>query len=79
MDYCNKHGMKRKFSVARTPQQNGVFERNNMIVQEMAQTMLMNSKLTYIFWKQAVHTTIHIQNIAMLRNTTDKTPYELWK
>jgi hypothetical protein len=26
-----------------------------------------------------VHTTVHIQNRVMLRNNTDKTPYELWK
>jgi hypothetical protein len=45
----------------------------------MAQTMLMDSKLTDIFWTQAVHTTVHIQNRVMLRNNTDKTPYELWK
>jgi hypothetical protein len=41
--------------------------------------MLMDSKLTDIFWTQAVHTTIHIQNRVMLRNNTDKHPYELWK
>jgi hypothetical protein len=41
--------------------------------------MLMDSKLTYIYWTQAVHTTVHIQNRVMLRNNTDKTPYELWK
>jgi hypothetical protein len=79
MDYCNNHGIKRQFFVARTPQQNGVVERKNMTVQEMARTMLMDSKLTDIFWTQAVHTTIHIQNRVMLRNNTDKTPYELWK
>jgi hypothetical protein len=39
----------------------------------------MDSKLTDIFWTQAVHTTFHIQNRVMLRNNTDKTPYELWK
>jgi hypothetical protein len=50
-----------------------------MTVQEMARTMLMDSKLTDIFWTQAVHTTVHIQNRVMLRNNTDKTPYELWK
>jgi hypothetical protein len=33
-----------------TPQQNGVVERKNGTVQEMAQTMLMDSKLTDIFW-----------------------------
>jgi hypothetical protein len=26
-----------------------------------------------------VHTTVHIQNRVMLRNNTNKTPYELWK
>jgi hypothetical protein len=41
--------------------------------------MLMDSKLTDIFWTQVVHTTVHIQNRVMLRNNTDKTPYELWK
>jgi hypothetical protein len=63
----------------RAPQQNGVVERKNMIVQEMTQTMLMDSKLTDIFCTQAVNTTIHIQNRVILRNNTDKTPYELWK
>jgi transposase InsO family protein len=50
MDYCNNHGIKRKFSIARTPQQIEVVERKNMTVQEMDQTMLMDSKLTNIFW-----------------------------
>jgi transposase InsO family protein len=50
MDYCSSHGIKRQFSVARTPQQNGVVERKNRTVQKMARTMLMDSKLTDIFW-----------------------------
>jgi hypothetical protein len=79
MDYCNKHGIKRKFSVARKPQQNGVVERKIVTVQEMARTILMDYKLTYIFWTHVVHTTVHIQNRVMIRNNTDKTPYKLWK
>jgi hypothetical protein len=50
MDYCSSHGIKRQFSVSRTPQHNGVVERKNMIVQEMARKMLMDSKLRDIFW-----------------------------
>jgi transposase InsO family protein len=61
MDYCNSNGIKIQFSIARTPQQNGVVERKNRTVQEMAQTMLMDSKLTDIFWTHAMHTTVHIQ------------------
>jgi hypothetical protein len=41
--------------------------------------MVMDFKLIDIFWTQAVHTTVHIQNRVMLKNNTDKTHYELWK
>jgi transposase InsO family protein len=79
MDYYSSHGIKRQFSVAKTPQHNGVDERNNTTIQEMARTMLMDSKLTDIFLTQVVQTTVHIQNRVMLRNNTNKTPYKLWK
>jgi transposase InsO family protein len=32
MDYCSNHGIKIQFSVARTPQHNGVVERKNKTV-----------------------------------------------
>jgi transposase InsO family protein len=50
MDYYINHGIKRQLSIARTPQQNGVVKRKNRTTQEMARTMLMDSKLTNIFW-----------------------------
>jgi transposase InsO family protein len=74
MEYCSSHGIKRKFFVARTPQHNGVVDRKNITVHEMARTMLMDSKLIDIFWTHAMHTTIHIQNKVMLKNNTDKLP-----
>jgi hypothetical protein len=49
MDYYNRNGIKRKFFIDRTPQHNAVVQRKNMTRQEMAQTMLMDSKLTDIF------------------------------
>jgi hypothetical protein len=49
------------------------------ITQEMARRMLMDSKLTDIFWTHAIHATIHIQNRLILRNNNDKNPYKLWK
>ena len=49
-NYCEEHGIKRRFLVARTPQQNGVVERKNRIVEEMARTMLNDSKLSDVFW-----------------------------
>jgi hypothetical protein len=50
-----------------------------MIVHEMDRTILIDLKLIDIFWTQVVHTLVHIQNRVMLRNNTEKTPYELWK
>jgi hypothetical protein len=79
MDYCSRHGIQRNFAIARKPEHNGFVERKNMIVKEMARTMLMDSKLIDIFWTQEVHTIVHIQKRVMFENNTDKTPYELWK
>ncbi|GKF72400.1 retrovirus-related pol polyprotein from transposon TNT 1-94 [Tanacetum coccineum] len=38
-DFCKKKGVKKEFSVARTPQQNDVVERKNMTLIEAARTM----------------------------------------
>ena len=73
------YGTKEWVTCILIPQQNGVVERKNMTIQEMARTMIMDSKLTYFFWTQEVNTTVHIQNIVMLKNNSEKTPYELWK
>ena len=62
---------------ARTPQQNGVVERKNRAVVEMARTLLLESKLHTIFWIEAIFTAMHLLNRVLLRPNTDKTPYEL--
>nr|GEY24489.1 putative ribonuclease H-like domain-containing protein [Tanacetum cinerariifolium] len=41
---CGMKGIKREFSVARTPQQNGVAERKNMTLIEAARTMVLVTK-----------------------------------
>ena len=60
--YCDENGIKRQISAARTPQQNGVAERKNRIVQEMRRTMLKDSKLDENFWVQAIDTAVFIIN-----------------
>ena len=78
-NHCEEHGIKRLFSTARTPQQNGVVEQKNRIVEEMARTMLNDSKPIDIFWVQEVHTVVHILNRWLIRTKSDQTPYGLWK
>lgn len=77
--YCDENGIKRHFFVIETPQQNGVVERKNRTIMEMARTMPNEASLNDIFWPQVVHTTIHILNGGLLRNNVDKRPYQLWK
>jgi hypothetical protein len=76
--FCETHGIKRQFSAARTPQQNGIAERRNRTVQEAARTMLNEAKLSDGYWREVVSTTIYILNRGQLRINSNKTPYELW-
>ncbi|GKC39033.1 putative ribonuclease H-like domain-containing protein, partial [Tanacetum coccineum] len=61
-EFCAKKGIKREFSVARTPQQNGVAERKNRTLIEAARTMLANSLLPIPFWAEAVNTACYVLN-----------------
>ncbi|GKE51353.1 retrovirus-related pol polyprotein from transposon TNT 1-94, partial [Tanacetum coccineum] len=76
--FCEMKGIKRKFSVVRTPQQNGVAKRKNRTLIEAARTMLANSKLSTTFWAEAVNTSCYVQNRVLVIKPHNKTPYELF-
>ncbi|GJX99044.1 putative ribonuclease H-like domain-containing protein [Tanacetum coccineum] len=78
-EFCEKKGIKREFSVARTPQQNGVAERRNRTLIEAARTMLADSKLPTTFWAEAVNTACYVQNRVIIVKPHNKTPYELFR
>jgi transposase InsO family protein len=78
-ELCEKHGIKRHFSASRTPQQKGVVERKNKTIQEIARTMLNESKLRNTFWREAINTIVYILNREQIRVKNNETPYELWK
>ncbi|GKC72838.1 putative ribonuclease H-like domain-containing protein, partial [Tanacetum coccineum] len=56
-EFCREKGIKREYSVARTPQQIGVAERKNRTLIEAARTMLADSKLPTTFWAEANNST----------------------
>ncbi|GJS49195.1 putative ribonuclease H-like domain-containing protein [Tanacetum coccineum] len=76
--FCERKGIKREFSVARTPQQNGVAERKNRTLIEAARTMLADSKLPTTFWAEVVNTACYVQNKVLVIKPHNKTPYELF-
>ncbi|GJT45057.1 ribonuclease H-like domain-containing protein [Tanacetum coccineum] len=53
-EFYREKGIKREYSVARTPQQNGVAERKNMTLIEAARTMLADSKLPTTFLGKSI-------------------------
>lgn len=76
--YLDKNGTKTQFAAPYSPQQNGVAERKNRYLVEMARTMLLDAGMGKTYWGEAVHTAIYLQNRLPSR-TTGKTPYELWE
>nr|GEV65106.1 hypothetical protein [Tanacetum cinerariifolium] len=70
-------GIKREFSVPRTPQQNGIAERKNRTLIEAARIMVADSLLPIPFWAEAVNTVCYVQNRVLVTKPHNKTPYEL--
>ncbi|GKF52556.1 putative ribonuclease H-like domain-containing protein [Tanacetum coccineum] len=66
--FCEIKGILRQYSVARTPQQNGVTKRRNRTLIEAAGTMLADSNLLTTFWAEVVNTTCSVQNRVLVAN-----------
>ncbi|GKE14128.1 ribonuclease H-like domain-containing protein, partial [Tanacetum coccineum] len=75
--FCGMKWIKREFSVAKTPQQNGVAERKNMTLIEAARSMLTDSFLPTTFWAKVVNIACYVQNRVLVTKPHNKTPYEL--
>ena len=77
-EFCDKHGIKREYTIPGTPQHNGVVERQNRSVQQMSRSMMNERNISQTYRVEAIHIVVHILNKAHLRLNSDKTPYELW-
>lgn len=77
INYLKSQGTKIQYTAPYSPQQNGVAERKNRYLIEMARCMLLDAKLKRKFWAEAVNTANFLQNRLPTR-TREKTPYEIW-
>nr|GEZ58016.1 ribonuclease H-like domain-containing protein [Tanacetum cinerariifolium] len=75
--FCGMKGIKREFSVPRTPQQNEIAKRKNRTLIEAARTMLADSLLPIPFWAEAVNIACYVQNRVLVTKPQNKTLYEL--
>jgi IS30 family transposase len=76
-DFLDEEGIKHDFFTPYTPQQNGVVEKKNRTLIEIARTMLDEYKTSDQFWVEVVNTTWHATNCLYLHKLMKKTYYEL--
>jgi transposase InsO family protein len=76
-EFCLEHKIDQQFSASRVPQQNGVVERKNRTLVEMARTMLDEHRTLRRFWADAISTACYISNRIFLRSIFLLTPFEL--
>jgi hypothetical protein len=75
--FLEEEGIKNEFSSPYTPQQNGVVERKNRTLSDMARTMLDEYKTPDRFWAEAINTACYSINWLYLHRILKKTSYEL--
>jgi hypothetical protein len=75
--FLEDEGIKHEFSFPYTPQQNGVVERKNRTLLDMARTMLDEYKTSDRFWAEAINTACYAINRLYLHRILKKTSYEL--
>jgi hypothetical protein len=75
--FCHDFVLEHQFSSLYTPPQNGVVERKNRTLCEMARTMLDEHRTPRRFWAEAVNTACYVSNMIYLRVHEKKTCYEL--
>uniref|UniRef100_A0ACD5YFN0 Uncharacterized protein n=1 Tax=Avena sativa TaxID=4498 RepID=A0ACD5YFN0_AVESA len=77
-EYCEDRGIKHYTTAPYSPQQNGVVERRNQTIVEMARCLLKSMGVPSYFWAEAVKTAVYILNRAPTRSLDGVTPYEAW-
>jgi hypothetical protein len=75
--FLEEEGIKHELSSPYTPQQNGIVERKNRTLMDMARTMLDEYKTTNWFWAEAINTACYSINRLYLHRILKKTSYEL--
>lgn len=75
--YLKKKGIIHEMTSPYSPEQNGVAERKNRSLTEMAKCMLLEAQLDNKFWGEAVITANYLQNRLPFK-ICFSTPFELW-
>ena len=66
-NFCEENRIMHNFSAPRTTQQNGLVERKNRSLEELARTMLNEYDVPKYFWADAVSTACYVLNRILIR------------
>jgi gag-polypeptide of LTR copia-type/Integrase core domain/GAG-pre-integrase domain/Zinc knuckle len=77
-DFCIERGIEQTFSAPYSPNQNGVAERLNRTLSEMARSMINSHKLDEKLWGEAIMTAAYLKNRSPHSSLEDITPEEAW-
>eukprot|EP00253_Pinus_taeda_P036700 PITA_36700 len=76
--FCRENGIHKQFTAGYTPQQNGVAERKNRTIMDMARSMLKAKHLPNDYWAEAVNCEAYILNRCPTKAVMNKVPKEAW-
>jgi hypothetical protein len=77
-NWCQAQGIELQMTAPYSPSQNGVAERMNHTLVELARAMLIATKLPEFLWELAVKHAAYLRNRAFTKAVIDATPFEKW-
>ncbi|XP_058000540.1 uncharacterized protein LOC110654465 [Hevea brasiliensis] len=77
--FCEENGICRELMAPYTLEKNGVAERKNHTIVEMARSLLKGKGLPNQHWAEAIATVVYLLNISPTKVVLNQTPYEAWK
>ena len=75
-DFLASSGIEHQTTIPYSPQQNGVAERKNCTVKEMARTLLHHAQCPSNFWAEAIATSIYLLNRSTTKALDGMTPFK---
>ena len=78
MSFFRNHDIRHELTAHYSPQQNGVAERKNCKIMEMARCVLKKKNLPIEFWAEVVSCAAYLINRSPTKSLDNITPNEAW-
>ncbi|KAK8934097.1 hypothetical protein KSP39_PZI014574 [Platanthera zijinensis] len=76
--FCKENGISHQLTAAYSPQQNGVAERKNLTIMNMARSMVKEKGLPKMFWAEGVQCAVYLLNRCPTKSVKFMTPFQAW-